>query len=167
MGLTAAISVSSTAAMFATAGSDKAIRLWDLAEGKLLHTFDGKRFGGQRLGGQRLGGGGHSAAVVDVQFHPDGRALYSASEDGTIKEWDAWEYALMNTLPSTGWTPTALAISSDGKTLINANSDGRIALWDIATLAVRGQLAQHQNRVNAIALSPSGNLLVSAGEIIR
>lgn len=164
MGLTTAISVSSTASMFATAGSDKAIRLWDLADGALLHTFSGKRFGGNRFGGNRFGGEGHGAAVVDVQFHPDGRALYSASEDGTIKEWDAWEHALMNTLPSTGWTPTALAVSSDGKTLVNANSDGRIALWDIATLAVRGQLAQHQNRVNAIALSQSGDLLASAGE---
>ena len=154
VGLIEAISASSTAPIFATAGSDKAVRVWDLADGKLLHTFARKRFARE----------GHSAAVIDVQFHPDGRALYSASQDGTLKEWDAWEYELMNTLPSTGWTPTALAVSSDGTTLVNANSDGRIAIWDIATLAVTGQLAQHQNRVNAIALSPSGDLLASAGE---
>ena len=153
-GLVGAISVSPSASIFATAGSDKAIRLWDLNNGELLHAFARKRFAGK----------GHRATVVDVQFHPDGRALYSASGDGTIKEWDAWERALMNTLPSTGWTPTALAVSADGTTLVNANSDGRIAIWDIATLKVTGQLAQHKSRVNAVAISASGDLLASAGE---
>ena len=154
MGLTQAVTVSWTVPMFATGGSDGAIRLWDLNDGQLLHTFARKRFAGD----------GHSAAVVDVQFHPDGRALYSASDDGTLKEWDAWEYQLMNTLPSTGWTPTALAVSSDGTTLVSPNSDGRIVLWDIAALEAIGQLSQHQSRVNGLALGVSGNLLASAGE---
>ena len=154
MGLTSAISVSPSVPIFATAGSDKAIRLWDLDSGELLHTFVRKRFTGE----------GHSAAVVAVQFHPDGRAFYSASEDGTIKEWDAQERELMNTLPSRGWTPTALAVSPDGTTLVNANSDGRIVVWNIATLEVAAQLAQHKSRVNAVAVSEAGDLLASAGE---
>lgn len=154
MGLTHSITVSPSAPIFATASSDGAIRLWNLADGQLIHTFARRRLRGE----------GHSAAVSNVQFHPDGRALYSASDDGTIKEWDALEHQLMNTLPGKGWTPTALAVSADGTTLISANSDGRIVLWDIATLSVAGQITQHQTRVNAVATSSSGDLLVSAGE---
>lgn len=154
MGLTQSISVSPSAPIFATASSDGAIRLWDLTDGQLIHTFARRRLRGE----------GHSAAVTHVQFHPDGRALYSASDDGTVKEWDALEHRLMNTLPSKGWTPTALAVSADGTTLISANSDGRIVLWDIATLSVAGQLTQHQTRVNAVAISQVGDLLASAGE---
>lgn len=154
MGLTHSISVNPGVALFATASSDGAIRLWDIADGKLIHTFERKRFIGD----------GHSAAVTDVQFHPDGRALYSASDDGTLKEWDSQEHQFMNTLPSAGWTPTALAVSSNGTTLISANSDGRIVLWDLATLKPTGQLTQHQQRVNGVTLSQKGNLLASAGE---
>ncbi len=154
MGLTQAVTVSSSAPIFATASNDSAIRLWDLADGSLIHTF------ARRL----LGGAGHSAAVTHVQFHPDGRALYSASDDGSVKEWDALAHQLMNTLPNVGWTPTALAVSPDGTTLISANSDGRIVLWDIATLSVAGQLTQHKARVNAVAIARAGNLLASAGE---
>ena len=154
MGLTQSITVSPTVPIFATGGSDGAIRIWDLNDGQLLHTFARKRFTGD----------GHSAAVIDVRFHPDGRALYSAGDDGTLKEWDAWEHQLMNTLSSNEWTPTALAVSPDGATLISANSDGRMVLWDIATLEVAGQLSQHQSRVNALALDASGDVFVSAGE---
>ena len=154
MGLTQAIAINPRTPIFATASSDGAIRLWDLFQGQLLHTFTRRRFGKD----------GHSATVTDVQFHPDGRALYSASDDSTIKEWDSQGYELMNTLSSNGWTPTAIAISADGTTLISANSDGRIVLWDIATLKPIGQLSQHQQRVNAIALSSSNDLLVSTGE---
>ncbi len=141
MGITKAIALSHST--FATAGNDSAIRLWHLPNGQLIHTF-------QR---RRVIGDGHTAAITALAFHPDGRALYSASNDGTIKEWDSAERCLLNTLPTTGWTPTALAITADGRQLISPNSDGKIVLWDIATLMPTFQLAQHQRRVNAIALS--------------
>ena len=154
IGLTQAITVSPGVPIFATGGSDGAIRLWRLEEGELIYTFARKRFVGE----------GHTAAITDVQFHPDGRAFYSASSDGSVKEWDSQECQFMNTLSGAGWTPTALAMSPDGTELMSANSDGRIVVWDIATLTPTAQLAQHQQSVNAIAIAPSGDLLVSAGE---
>jgi serine/threonine protein kinase len=138
----------------ATAGNDSAIRLWHLPNGQLIHTF-------QR---RRVIGDGHTAAITALAFHPDGRALYSASNDGTIKEWDSAERCLLNTLPTGGWTPTALLVDADGRQMISPNSDGKIVVWDIATLIPRHQLAQHQKRVNAIAFSHSGTVLASASD---
>jgi len=129
--------------MLATAGISGSIRLWHLPSGQLIHTFHKRR----------LVGDGHTAAVTALQFHPDGRALYSASIDSTIKEWDSTERCLLNTLPTQGWTPTGLLVTADGRQLISPNSDGQIILWDIATLMPVGQLAQHQQSVRAIALS--------------
>ena len=141
MGITQAIAISYP--IFATGGTDGSIRLWHLPSGQHIHTF-------QR---RRIIGDGHTATVTALAFHPDGRALYSASNDGTIKEWDTAEHRLLNTLPTGGWLPTDLRVTADGRALIVSNSDGKIVLWDIDTLMPAYELAQHQQRVNAIALS--------------
>lgn len=159
IGLTQAIAISpirlaATDPIFATAGTDGAVRLWHLPSGQLIHTFHRRR----------LMGNGHTAEITALQFHPDGRALYSACADGTIKEWDSAERCLLNTLPTVGWTPTALAITPGGDQLISPYSDGQIILWDIATLRPVAQLTQHQKSVNAIDISARGDLLASASD---
>lgn len=138
----------------ATAGTDGSIRLWHLPSGQLIHTFHRRR----------LIGNGHTAAITALRFHPDGRALYSASVDGTIKEWDSAERCLLNTLPNVGWTPTDLAVTPDGTQLVSPYSDGQIALWNIARLQPAARLTQHQKSVNAVAFSARGDLLASASD---
>lgn len=152
MGITQAIAIHPL--IFATAGTDGSIRLWHLSSSQLIHTF-------QR---RRIIGDGHTAAVTALAFHPDGRALYSASNDGTIKEWDTAERCLLNTLTPAGWLPTDLMVTADGRQLISPNSDGKIVIWDIDTLMPAYELAQHQQRVNAIALSRTGDVLASASD---
>ena len=150
VGITQAIAIHQP--IFATAGTDGSIRLWHLSSGQHVHTF-------QR---RRIIGDGHTATVTALAFHPDGRALYSASNDGTIKEWDTAERCLLNTLTPAGWLPTDLMVTADGRALISPNSDGKIVLWDIDTLMPAYELVQHQQRVNAIALSSAGDILASA-----
>ncbi|MEM9092444.1 MAG: serine/threonine-protein kinase [Cyanobacteria bacterium P01_F01_bin.53] len=149
MGLTQAISISpaqsTSGTIFATAGTDSAVRLWHLPSGQLIHTFPRRRIIGE----------GHTAGITALKFHPDGRALYSASTDGTIKEWDTAERYLLNTLPSAGWNPTALDITPDGAQLVSAYNDGQIVIWDITTLESVAQLTQHQKGVNAITIAQS------------
>ncbi|PZO57652.1 MAG: hypothetical protein DCF15_06600 [Phormidesmis priestleyi] len=158
IGVTQALAISPSAdpsrSIFATGGTDGALRLWHLPSAQLIHTFHRRR----------LIGDGHSDTITALHFHPDGRALYSASSDGSIKEWDSAEHSLLNTLPTGGWTPTALSVTADGAQLISPNTDGQIVLWDIATLMPVAQLAQHQRRVNAVALSERGDLLASASD---
>lgn len=135
---------------FAVAAADSSIHLRNLSDGQLIHTFPRRRVFGE----------GHSAPITALCFH--GRVLYSASEDGTIKEWDSAECRLLNTMPTRGWIPTDLKATADGAQLISPNSDGQIVVWDIATLLPAAQLAQHQRRVNAIALS--SGMMASASE---
>jgi WD40 repeat protein len=60
----------SPAGRLASAGDDRAVRLWDSA--------------GQQLLAVR----GHTGAVRALAFSPDGYRLASAADDGTIKVWD-------------------------------------------------------------------------------
>ena len=162
MGVTQAIAISSDAKFFATGGSDGAVRLWHLRFAELVHTFARRR----------VMGTGHRGSITALTIHPDNRALYSASEDGTIKEWDVAARQLLNTIPVTGWTPTSITVTPDGTQLISANRDGKIIAWEIASLLPIAQLAQHQRSINTVAVTslwdylgdPSGNLLVSASD---
>ncbi len=139
IGLVRSLCVSASGQTFASGGIDGAVRLWQLASGELVHSFI------RRL----LVGTGHAAAVTAIAFHPDGRALYSASEDGTVKEWDSARRCLLNTMPTSSWLPTDLLVTPDGTQLVSPNSDGQIVIWDIETLLPVERLTQHQRRVSS------------------
>jgi WD40 repeat protein len=90
------VAFSPDGARIASGSFDDTIKLWDVASGRLLHTFQG-----------------HSNYVESVAFSLDGARLASASWDGTIKLWDAASGALLATLfacegKGVGFTPDGL-----------------------------------------------------------
>jgi WD40 repeat protein len=53
-----------------TGGPDQKVRLWEVATGRLLQTFEG-----------------HTDGVTGLVVTPDGRTVYSCSRDRTIRVW--------------------------------------------------------------------------------
>jgi WD40 repeat protein len=74
---------------------------------------------------------GHTLAVMDVNFSPDGSLLASASRDATIRIWDTATGDLITILNHDGEV-NYVEFIANGAILASSGFDG-IRLWDVAT----------------------------------
>jgi WD40 repeat protein len=76
---------------------------------------------------------GHSNAVRSVVFSHDSTRLASASDDNTVKMWDASTGACLQTLEGHSSTVTSVAFSHDSTRLASASGDRTVKMWDAST----------------------------------
>jgi WD40 repeat protein len=101
--------------------------------------------------------------VNGVAFSADGKRLASASDDGSVKVWDAGTGQETHTLRGHTMSVRRVAFGPDGKRIAAASMDGTVKLWDTATGQETLTLYDYTGDygVFGVEFSSDGNRLVS------
>ncbi|MBO0697723.1 MAG: PQQ-binding-like beta-propeller repeat protein, partial [Zavarzinella sp.] len=130
---------------------DPAVVLWDIETGEEKLVFRG-----------------HTSAVKNVAFSPDGRLAASGagdivrSEPGQVKVWETETGRELFDLRGHTDAIYGVAFSPDGRRLASASQDHTVKLWDVATGREILTIRAHTDTVRALAFSPNGWRLATA-----
>ncbi len=91
---------------------------------RLVGTADGKEQGVIR---------GQPDEIRALQWAPEGKLLYAASKDGTVRAWGMPGGQNLCSWRAHPGVITQMALTTDGKTISTAGEDGRFVLWQAAT----------------------------------
>ncbi|WP_242380448.1 nSTAND1 domain-containing NTPase [Actinomadura luzonensis] len=137
-------------ALLALAGSDRTVRLFDVATRRQL--------------GEPLRGAATDQHTA-LAFSGDGRILATTAADGAVRLWDVATRRQSGVI-LTGHDNSvdAMEFSPDGRILATGSGDRTVRLWDVPTLRQIGPpLTGHAKNVADVAFSPDGTLLATAG----
>ena len=105
---------------------------------------------------------GHSAWVRSVVFSHDSRQLASASDDRTVKVWDAATGECLRTLEGHSAWVRSVVFSHDSRQLASASDDRTVKVWDAATGECLRTLEGHSAWVRSVVFSHDSRQLASA-----
>lgn len=185
------MSFSSRGARLASGGSDRSIKLWDVATGLLVRTLVGSASAITSVAfapeGRRLVATSGSrevtlwdatngavirilAAPADAtfaRFTSDGERVVTASIDGGVRVWDAAGAIAMTLRLERAEAITALAVSSGDEIVVAGTASGRIVVWDLATGTVQTRLDFARGRITALDIAPDGRTMAAAADYRR
>ena len=106
---------------------------------------------------------GHTAAVRALAYSPDGTALASCSDDGSLKLWDATDLTAIRSFRGAGDAVMCLSFSPDGRLLASGSKDKIVTLWEVKSGKPIRTFEAHSGAVVGVAFHPFRPILASAG----
>ncbi|HEX3764726.1 MAG TPA: TIR domain-containing protein, partial [Kofleriaceae bacterium] len=121
-------------------------QLWDAATGEELDALQSPR---------------HWGSVRAVAFSPDGSQLLTASDDQTVRFWDARQGQESGPPLHLPDGVDLAAFSADGKRVVTVSGDRTVRIWNEDRRQVVAEL-EHARDVNDAAFSPDGTAVITA-----
>jgi WD40 repeat protein len=132
--------------LLATAGDDHHVRVWSLADGKLVYKLEG-----------------HADWVRTIDYSPDGRILASAGNDRQIIFWDAATGTQLDVLAVQQAAIAAIRFTNSGKQLASVGFDESVRLYDVASKQVVARASGPCADLRAITFSHDDQMLAVGG----
>ena len=101
-----------------TGGSDQIVRLWDIASGRCLKSFN-------------LHSEGHNDYITAVCISYDNSIVASGADDGTLCFWDVKTGHCLQLHKQHSSKVTSVSLSSDSRYAITTSHDCSMRLWDV------------------------------------
>jgi hypothetical protein len=126
-----------------SAGSDRTLRLWDVATGQ------------EKL---RFGDGRHDVGCLTVV---PGSGIVLAGQGVTVRGYDPLSGRKVVRLTGHNDAVRCLAVSADGKRAVSGGDDRTVRVWDLDRGREMQRFARHRDNVTGVALSADGKLALS------
>lgn len=102
--------------------------------------------------------------VWAVAVTPNGRAIVSGNNDGTISLLHKCHGKVLKVLAGHSGPVWSVAVSPDGRTIASGSEDNTIKLWNLYTGKLIHSWEGHKDGVFSVAFSPDGRTIASVGK---
>jgi WD40 repeat protein len=141
-----------------SAGDDKIVRVWSVAQGKTVRTIRGE------IGDGPVGGINAIAISPDDRYVAVGGWLPKSLKDvnsSTIRIHDFQTGNVVAVLEGLGNVVESLAFSPDGQYLASGTADNMARIWEMKQFRLVRQITGHTGRVHCVTFSPDSSILAT------
>ncbi len=146
----------------AASAADGTVRVWDHAAGQTEFVFDTKDHRADARWSWPEHAHPHQANRI--VFHPAGRLLACAGEDGNVSLWDCETATCAAVLAAHRGRVPDVDFSPDGHKLASISYDEQLILWDVATHQMIRAVRAHPSGGRTLAFSPDGRTIATGGD---